>query len=154
MRRVRAARHVIDEERFVGRDLFELLHILDRLVGHGSGKVPAGAALKGVDSRRVSEQVRLPLAGVTADEAVEILEAQSVRPLVERPCLGCLIERCVVVLAEPRGCVPVLLQDGTYGAAVLPDDRVVTREPRRNFAHDSEAGHVMVASRDNRRPRR
>ena len=154
MRRVCAARHVIDKERFVGRDLLELLHVLDRLVGHGRRQVPAGIALEGIDGRRIAEQVRLPLAGVAADKAIEVLEAHAVRPLVERPGLARLVEGRVVVLAEPRGCVPVRLQDGTDGALLDRDDRVVTREPRRYFAYHPEAHRVMVASRDNRRPRR
>ena len=52
------------------------------------------------------------LAGVAADEAIEVLEAHAVRSLVEGPGLGRLIEGRVVILAEPRGRVPVLLQDG------------------------------------------
>ena len=154
MRRVRAARHVIDEERLVGRDLLELLHVLDRLVGHGRGQVPARLALEGVDGRRIAVQVRLPLAGVAADEAIEVLEAHAVRPLVEGPGLGRLIEGRVVILAEPRGRVPVLLQDGADGAVLLPDDRVVARESRRDFAHHPEAGHVVVAPGDQCRARR
>ena len=154
MRRMGAARHVIDEERLVGRDLLELLHVLDGLVGHGRLQVPAGIALEGIDGRRIAEQVRLPLAGVAADEAVEIIEAHAVRPLIERPGLARLVRGRVVVLAEPRGCVPVLLQDGADGALLDRDDRVVTREPRRYFADHPEAHRVMVASRDNRRPRR
>ena len=107
MRRVRSARHVIDEEWLLGRDRLDLLHVLDRLVGHGRGQVPARLALEGVDGRRIAEQVRLPLAGVTADEAIEILETHAVRPLVEGPGLGRLVERRVVILAKPRGRVPV-----------------------------------------------
>ena len=154
MRRVRAARHVVDEERLVGRDLLELLHVLDRLVGHGRGEVPARLALEGIDRRRVAVQVRLPLARVAADEAVEVLEAHPVRPLIERPGLGRLIEGRVVVLAEPRGRVAVVLEDRADGAVLLPDDRVVAREPGRDFAHHAEAGDVMVASGDQRRARR
>ena len=154
MRRVRAAGHVIDKERLVRRDLLELLHVLDGLVGHGRGQVPARLALERVDGRRVAEQVRLPLAGVAADEAVEILEAHADRPLVERPGLGRLVEGRVVVLAEPRGRVAVLLEDLADRAALLPDDRVVAREARRRFAHDAKAGHVMVAPGDQCRARR
>ena len=154
MRRVCAARYVIDKERFVGRDLLELLHVLDRVIGHRRGQIPAGIPLEGVDGGRIAEQVRLPLAGVAADEPVEILEAHPDGPLIERPGLARQVEGRVVVLAEPRGRVPVLLQDRADRAGILPDDRIVTREPRRRFAHDAKAGHVMVASRDQRRARR
>ena len=88
MRRMDAAGHVIDEERLVGRDLVEFLHVLDRVIGHGRGQVPAGVVAERVDRRRVAEQVRLPLAGVAADEAVEVLEAHPVGPLVEWPGLA------------------------------------------------------------------
>ncbi len=154
MRGMRAAGHVVDEERLLGRDRLDLLHVLDRLVGHGRGQVPARLALEGVDGRRIAVQVRLPLAGVAADEAIEVLEAHAVRPLVEGSGLGRLIEGRVVILAEPRGRVPVVLQDGADGAVLLPDDRVVTRESRRDFAHHAEAGHVVVAPGDQCRARR
>src|SRR5438046_3007028 len=106
VRRVRAARYVVNEEGLLGRDRLDLLHVLDRFVGHGGGEIPARLALERVDRRRIAEQIRLPLAGVTADEAIEVLEANAVRPLVEGPGLRCLIERRVVILAEPRGRVP------------------------------------------------
>ena len=112
-----------------------------------------GIALEGVDGRRIAVQVRLPLAGVAADEAIEVLEAHAVRPLLEGPGLGRLIEGRVVILAEPRGRVPVLLQDCADGAVLLPDDRVVARESRRDFAYHPEAGHVMVAPGDQCRAR-
>ncbi len=154
VRGVRAARHVIDEERLVGRDLLQLLHVMDRLVGHGRGQVPARIALEREDGRRVAEQVRLPLAGVAADEAVEVLEAHAVRPLLEGSGRGRLIEGRVVILAEPRGRVPVVPQDGADGAVLLPDDRVVARESRRDLAHHAEAGDMVIAPGDQRRARR
>ena len=103
MRRMGGARHVIDEPRLAGSDLLVLLDVLDGLIRHRRLQVPAGIALEGVDGRRVAEQVRLPLAGVAADEAIEILKAHSVRPLIERPGLARLERGRVVVLAEPRG---------------------------------------------------
>ena len=92
----------------------------------------------------------MPLAGVAADEAVEIIEAHPGRPLIKRPGLARLVKRRVVVLAEPRSRVPVLFKDPADRAGILPDDRIVAREPRRRFAHDPKAGDMMVASRDQR----
>jgi len=63
-------------------------------------------------------------------------------------------ERRVVVLAEPRGRVAVVLQDGADGALLDRDDRVVTRVPRGDFAHHPEADRVMVSPGNDRRPRR
>src|SRR5271167_2370007 len=103
MRGMCAARHVVDEERFIRRDLFDFLHVLDGLVGHRRSQIPAGLTLKWIDGRRIAIEVWLPLAGVAADEAVEILEPHTIRPLVERPGLSRLIEGSVVILAEPGG---------------------------------------------------
>jgi hypothetical protein len=50
----------------------------------------------------VTEQVRLPLAGVAAAESVEILEPHADRPLVEGPSLARRKGRRIMVLAEPR----------------------------------------------------
>src|ERR1700750_2107672 len=91
-----AARYVINEEWLVGRDLLELFHVLDRIVSHRRGQIPTGIALKRIYGRRVAEQVRLPLAGVAANEPVEILEAHASRPLMKRPGLARLIEWRVV----------------------------------------------------------
>ncbi len=41
MRRMGGARHIVDEERLVRRDLLELLHVLDGLVGMKVAKVDA-----------------------------------------------------------------------------------------------------------------
>ena len=130
VRRVGAAWDVVDEDWLVRRDGLELLHVLDGLVGHSRGEVPGRFSLEGIDRCRIAVQVRLPLARIAAHEAVEIFKAHPVRPLIERPGLGRLIEGRVVVLAKPRSRVAVLLQDRADGAILFPDDRVVTWETR------------------------
>src|SRR6476660_3776019 len=101
VRRMSGARHVVDESGFVGSDLLQLLYVLDGLVRHRRFQVPPGIALERVDGRGLAEEVRLPLARVAADEAVEIVEAHSDRPLIERAGLARLIAGRVMVLAEP-----------------------------------------------------
>src|SRR5208283_5154839 len=150
MRRVSTTRYVVDEERLVGRDLLELRYVLDSVVSHRGGEVPSGVAVEGVDRRRVAKQVRLPLARVAADEAVEIFETHPNGPLIEWPGLARLVKGRVVILAEPRGRVAVLLEDLADSAGILPDDRIVAGKSRRRLAHNSKAGHVMVASCDQR----
>jgi hypothetical protein len=145
---------VVDEPRLAGRDLLELLDVLDGLISHRGLQVPAGIALERVDGRRVAIKVRLPLAGVATDEAIKIVEAHSVRPLIERTGLARLIGGRVVVLAEPRGGVSVFSEDGADGALLDRDDRVVARESRRYLADDPETDRVMVAPRDQGRARR
>ena len=108
----------------------------------------------GIDWRGVAEQVRLPLAGVAADEAVEILEAHADGPLVERPDLAGLKGRRVVVLAEPRGGVAVVQEDAADGGLVFRDDAVVAGKTGGLFGDHAEAGRVMVAAGDQRGARR
>ena len=132
MRRVRAAGDVVDEERLLRRQRVDPVHVGDRLVGHRGGEVIRRVADEGIDVRRVADEVRrLPLIGVAAHEAVEVLEAHADRPLVERAVRACLEGRRVVVLAEPRRPVAVVLQDPADRRLVLGDDAVVARVARR-----------------------
>ncbi len=151
MRRMDSAGDVVHEEGLAGREFFELFDMLDRFIGHGRGKVPAGVVLEGINGRRVAKEVRLPLAGVAADKPVEILEAHADRPLIERPGLAVREKRRVMIFTEPRGRVSVVLQDRADSTLLNGDDRVVTGEAGRNFAHHAEARRVMVAAGDERR---
>ena len=102
VRRVASAGNVIDEERLVGRHGVELLHVLDRLVRHVGGEVVAGLADPREDLGVIAEQIRRPLVGLAAHEAVEVVEAHPRRPLIEWARHAVLEARRVVVLAEPR----------------------------------------------------
>ena len=89
VRRVGAAGRVVDEEGLVGRQRVDAVHVVDRLVGHRRHQVVAGVALERIDRRGVADEVaRLPLVGVAAHEAVEVLKAHAGRPLIERTGLA------------------------------------------------------------------
>ena len=135
-------------------DVVQLVQPVDRVVRHRGGQVPAGMADIRVDRRGVAEQVRLPLAGVAADEAIEVFEAHAGRPLIERPGLARRPGRRVVVLAEPGRAVAVLQQDAADRGAVLADDAVVAGKARRRFGDHAEADRMVVAAGDQRRPGR
>ena len=154
VRRVRGAGRVLDEDGLGRFRLVDPRHVVDGVVGHAGDEVPARLALERIDLRRVAEQVRLPLVGVAADEAVEILEAHAGRPLVERPDLAGGEGRRVVVLAEPRRRVAVVEQDAADGGLVLVDDAVVAGETRRLLRDHAEAGRMVIAPGDQCRPRR
>src|SRR5262249_7465584 len=102
----------------------------------------------------VPEEVRLPLVGVAADEAIEVVEAHAGRPLVERPGRARLELRGVVVLAEPGRAVAIVLQDSADCGLVPGDDAVVAGESRGLLRDDAEARRMVVASGDDGRPRR
>ena len=150
---MRAARHVIDEERLIRRQRIDLVHVGDGLVRHRGGEVVTGVALERIDVGGVAGEVRrLPLVGVAAHEAVEVLEAHADRPLVEGADGARLEGRRVVVLAEPRGAVAVVLQDLADGGLVFGDDAVVAGVARRLLGDHAEARRMMVAAGDEGRP--
>lgn len=153
VRRVRSTRNVVDEERLLGIERVDPVHIRDRVVGHGGRQVPARIPLERIDLRGVAEQVRLPLARVAADEAVEVFEAHSDGPLVERSVLAGLERGRVVILAEPRGAIAVVLQDPADRRLVARDETVVAGKAGGLLCDHAKAGRVMVASGDERRTR-
>ena len=154
VRRVAAAGNVVDEERLVGRSGVELLDVFDRLVRHVGGEVIVGFADPRKNLPVVLEQIRRPLVGLAAHEAVEVVKTHSRRPLVERAGDGVLVGWRVVVLAEPRRGIAVVFEDPADGRVILADDRVIARESGRQLGDDAEAPGVMIASGDQRRPRR
>ena len=102
-------RHVIDKPGLPRSDLLKLFYVADGIVGHRRFQVPAGIVSEGVNRRCVAEEVRFPLARVAAHEAVEIIEAHPVWPLIEWSGLARLEEGRVVVLTEPRSFIAVVL---------------------------------------------
>lgn len=151
VRRVAEARRIVGEKRFVRRKAVLLLNPRDSVVGHIGVEVIIFGIMRRFDRLGAIKDGRMPLVGVAANEAVEILEAQCGWPEVERPRLATLPVRHVVVLAKPR-CVPaVLLKDFTDRAAVFLHQRIIAGEPRAHFRDNAGMGGVMVASSDKRR---
>jgi hypothetical protein len=74
---------------------------------HADARSRSAAALsrhaeEGLDVRGITERrSRRPLVGVPAHETIEIVKPHAGRPLIERAGLARLIDRRVVVLAEP-----------------------------------------------------
>ena len=94
----------------------------------------------------VIHQVGIPLAGVTAEEAIEALEAAPERPPVIRARGGLLVARRQVVLPDQERAVAVLDQHLRQEAVLERDDAVV---PGVAAGQLGDAGHrvaVMVAA--------
>src|SRR5208283_2627528 len=140
-----AAGHVVDKEGLVRGDGVDAIHVLDGFIRLRRGQVPAGMADVGINRRHVAEQVRLPLAGVAPDKPVEVLKAHADRPLVERPVLAGLEGGYIVVLAEPRGAIAVVLEDAANRCLVAGDDAVVAGEAGGLLGDHAEASRMMVA---------
>jgi hypothetical protein len=103
VRRVRGAGRVFDEDRPARIGLMDSCHPVDGVIRHRRDQVPASRLLakERVDLRGIAEKVRLPLVGVAADKAVEVLKTHAGRPLIEGTDLTGCERRRVVVLAEP-----------------------------------------------------
>ena len=111
VRGVRGAGAEVQEERLVRRDLLGVGDERDRLVDQVLGQVIA--LLRGarrLDLMVVVDQLRIPLAGVATEEAVEALEATPQRPPVVRPGRRLELRRHQVLLADHVGVVAVLGQ--------------------------------------------
>jgi hypothetical protein len=102
----------------------------------------------------ILEEYRLELARVAGVEAIEIVEAKAAGPVIERTDFAGLPRRCVVVLADPRRRIAVLLQNFSYRARALGNNAGVAVVASCQFSDDSRTGHVMIATREQSGARR
>ncbi len=146
------ARRVLDEDRLARIRLVDARHVIDGVVRHRGDEVPRAGrlAFERVDLRGAAEEVGLPLVGVAADEAVEVLEAHPGGPLVEGTDLARRERGRVVVLAEPRRRVAVVEEHAADRRLVAADDAVVAGKARRLLGDHAEARRVVVAAGDER----
>ena len=155
MRRMRGAKAQIQVERLGRVDLPDVGDELDRLVDQVLAEV---VTLLGRSRRLhlvvVVHQIRIPLAGVTAQEPIETLEPAPQRPPVERARARLLVARRQVVLADHEGAVAVLDEHLGQEAVLERDDAVV---PGIAAGQLRDGGHriaVMVAAGEDARPAR
>ena len=88
-----------------------LAHPGDRAIGEIFGeRVALLGCLRRLDRRRALVQPGIVLVGFAADEAVEVFESRSRRPLMERPDRRDFPDRHFVALAELRGRITVELE--------------------------------------------
>ena len=156
VRRVGGARRIVDEPGALRVVRGLLVDVPDGVVGHRGDQVPlAFLAVIGVDRRGIAvEAARLPLAGVAADEAVEVFVAVPDRKLVEWPRRGRRPDRHVVVLAEPSGGVAVEFQRQSPVCAFGVGHGVVARVAGGRFGHHAVGDGVVIPPREQGGPGR
>ena len=126
VRGVRGAEAEVQVERLVRVDLLGVGDELDRLVDQVLAQVVALLRRpRRLDLVVVVHQVRIPLAGVTAEEAVEALEAAPQRPPVVRARGRLLVARRQVPLPDHERAVAVLEQHLGQEAVLERHDPVV-----------------------------
>ena len=156
VRRVGRAGREVDEERLVRGERLLLRDPLHRLVGHVVHQVVAllGRLLR-LDRRGALIQRRVPLVGLAADEAVEVLEAAAARgPGIERPGRARLPHRHFVALAELRGGIAVELERLRQRRHGVGQHRAVARRAGGDLGDAAHAGGVVVAPGQQRLARR
>ena len=104
------------------------------------------------DARRVAHQVRLVLRGLAGEKAVEILEAEAGRPVLERTGRGGLHRRCVVPLAPGARRVAVILQHLSHQRTAAGDHAGIAVPIVRQFRDLPVADPMMIAPGQQRRP--
>ena len=155
VRRVRGAEAQIHIERLGRVDLLDVGNELHRLLDQVLAEVVT--LLRG--ARRlylvvVVHQVRIPLAGVAAQEPVEALEAAAERPPVERACARLLVARRQVILPDHERAVAVLDEHLGQEAVLERDDAVVSRVAAGQLRDGGHRVAVMVAAGDDARTAR
>ena len=140
---MRRAGRVVDEERLVGRHRLLRLDPVDRLVGHVHGEVVV-LHLRRLDLDQPVVDERIPLVGLAADEAVELVEALVRGPAIERSRHAGLPRGRLVPLAERAGAVavePQHLGEWRDAVRVLPG---VAGKRRRRLHDRAGVDGVMV----------
>ncbi len=120
MRGVRAARRVVQEHRAVRGDRLDVVEVLDGPVGDVDAEVvPLLRGGRSLNRVVVVHQVRVPLVGLPAEEAVEAFEATADRPVPFGGRRVHLVLGAQVPLSDHRGGIAVLDQNlgegGTFG---------------------------------------
>src|SRR5271157_39287 len=92
----------------------------------------------------------MPLVGVAADEAVEVLEAQAARPQIEWTRLARHPVRHIVHFAEPGSVIAVSPEDLRNRTRAPGYQRVVARITRGHLSDHAACVGVVVASRNQR----
>ena len=156
MGRMAAAGREVGEERLLGILGANGVKPFDGLIRHCVRQV-VGRRLVAVsrvdaDDLLVLGKDGVPLPGAAAEEAIEVLEAPTRRPAVERPRRSLLPIRGQVPLAEGGGAVAVVAQDPRQRRAVAGQRGGVARVPARELADRAEADRVAIASGQQRCP--
>ncbi len=125
----------------------------DRLVGEVLGEVVALLrAVRLVDEPVVLDEVRIPVVGLAAEEAVEAIETFLERPLLAAGAGGNVLLGDVVVLAQPERAEAVLLENLADGGALGGKAAVRAGKSVGTLRDAGHAVDVMVASGQKRGP--
>src|SRR6516162_8770607 len=101
--------------------------------------------LRHADDRVVLSQHRIELAGFATEKSPEIIEAERVRPAIERAGWSLLVVGCQVPLADSCGVVAVELKNLCDGCGAGGPIRVVPGPTAGHFSNRSKSHRVMIS---------
>jgi hypothetical protein len=155
MRRMCRPRCVVQKEWPVWRNRILIAHPGDGLVRLIDAQVVALLrSPPGLHRILVLVDRRIPLVHLAADETVEIVKPQRVRPAAMRTDHARLRAGDVVVLADPGSRVSVVLQDAAHRSRVLRNDAGVAGKAGTRLHNDAGASGMVVVTSQQRGPGR
>ena len=146
MRRMRRAGREIQKERFIRRLRFLTPDPIDRMLDHCVIKKEI-LVLRHADDRVVLGQHRIELAGFAAEKSPEIIEAERVRPAIERPGWSLLVVGRQMPLADRGSIVAVELKNLRHGCRTGGPIRAVPGPTPGYFSNRPESHRMMIPSR-------
>src|SRR4029077_16676600 len=102
--------------------------------------------LRHADDRVVFSQHRIELARFAAEKSPEIIEAERIRPAIERPRWSLLIVGCQVPLADRSRVIAIGLKNLGDGCRTGWPSRVVPGPTAGDFSNRSESDRMMIPS--------
>ena len=92
----------------------------------------------------------VPLVGFATDEAIEIVEAQPVRPAIKGADAGGLVVGHIVVFAKPGGAIAVALENLPDGRRTLGNQPRIAGIGRGQFLNRARPDGMVIAPGQNR----
>ncbi len=155
VRPVSGAGSPVHQEGLVGRERAMLAHPGDGLVRHVFAQMVL-LVMRGLNGVEVLDQARLPLRSLAGQEAVEVIEADTLagRPKRERPHRRGLGRRRVVPFAEGGGLVAIGAKHFRQRRGGSGNHSGITVPVHRAFRDGPGPDTLMIAARQQRGPGR
>ena len=156
MRRMTATGRVVEHPRLLGIVAPNAVQPIDRLVGHRLRKIERVAvpALLNTDELLVLGDHRVELTRLGREKPPVVIKPPAVGPVIKRTRGALLLLGGQMPLTDRRRRIPVLLEHLRERRRVLRQHRRIPREPARGLRNTSHTDRVMIATRQQRRPRR
>src|SRR5436190_4035911 len=143
----------IEKERFIRCLRFLVANPSDRVIDHGVVEIKI-LLFRHADNLVVFSKERIELTVFSAEKSPEIIEAERVRPSIERARRPLLRIRCKMPLADGRSVITVGLKNLRDGRGARRPVRAVARPTTDQLGDRAESHRMMIPTRKQGRGRR